>query len=282
MTAPIPLVLWLTGLAALIVILWQASVWMKRWQGKHEKGEEPYRQPNDEDSEEGTKIANFRTISTRLYAIAHQLHTQKEQYRRSERDNASRSIITIVCIAMTAVLAFGSDWIFYDQLSEMQIERRAWLAPIAARIEPDSFVDNKNALVMTVDYQNTGKEPALDFNATGETGTVPIQAGLSDWNNMTFKDNHTCDGLYPKNGGATTYPSAQFVSHYRATLVEGDEQITREVQLGERVLWVNGCFAYRTLDSIHTSAFCFYLEPNRTKPILNWQFNPCSSGNWAK
>ena len=161
MVMPIPLLLWLAGLATLIVALCRISMWVERWKIEREKEEEPYRQPNDQNSRQDTQGSDLSAISSRLYAIAHQLHTQKEQYRRADRDNALRSNITIVCIALTAFFAFGSDWIFYNQLNTMQEDRRAWIGPSDASITSPLAVGQ--GIKYTVKYINTGREPGVNF-----------------------------------------------------------------------------------------------------------------------
>jgi hypothetical protein len=132
--APPSFVLYLVAGAALIVALSIGSNWVQRWWKERKPEEYHYRQPDHADRPSYTEETDAHAMAGRLHAIASQLHAQKEEYRRLDRKRELREVVTIVVIALTAAFAFGSDWIFYRQLVEMQAERRPWI-----KVEPSKI-----------------------------------------------------------------------------------------------------------------------------------------------
>src|SRR5258705_12222091 len=77
------------------------------------------------------------------------------------RSGAVRDIILIVAVGLLALIALGSDWVFYHQLEEMRAARRALLAPQSARSERSPVIGRPFDISLT--SQNGGAEPAPDI-----------------------------------------------------------------------------------------------------------------------
>jgi hypothetical protein len=284
MATPLALLLWLAGLAMLIIALSRISMWMERWKIEREKEEEPYRQPNDQDPSQGTKATDFSTISARLYAIAHQLHTQKEQYRRSDRDNASRSIITIVFIALTAAFACGSDWIFYRQLSEMQTERRAWVGPVDANLPTDLL--ESGPVKIDVMYSNTGHEPGTNFAVVA----FPKVFSQIEWNNGTAKEfiiayRSLCFNIPSPANTRMVFPSttsSSYVAHIDSSSTDFPEilrfKASKTLVSGDDYLALVGCFVYHSIGIDHHTSFCYSYKAKETDRM---HLNICTVGTDA-
>src|SRR5213080_328553 len=88
------------------------------------------------------------------------------------RTGAVREIVLIVAVALLALIALGSDWVFYRQLDEMRAARRAWLAPQSARSERPPIVGR--AFDVSVISQNSGAEPAVDIFTDAAPFTVAL------------------------------------------------------------------------------------------------------------
>src|SRR5262249_34126300 len=90
------------------------------------------------------------------------------------RSGAVRDIVLIVAVALLALIALGSDWVFYRQLDEMRAARRAWLAPQAAK--SDRAPVSGRSFEVSIVTQNSGAEPAVDIF----TDAAPFAVALSD------------------------------------------------------------------------------------------------------
>jgi hypothetical protein len=95
--------------------------------------------------------------------------------------------------------------------------RRAWLSPINLGIKGILCAESSpNYVQLSVDYQNTGREPALNvsFYASAKLFDASSPKRLGDsLNTLTAADillldeNNSCDILLPLVTGATAYPS---------------------------------------------------------------------------
>jgi hypothetical protein len=152
--------------------------------------------------------------------------------------------------------------------------QRAWIAPITAESDPDTpLIAGATQFSFRVIYQNTGREPALDVTTKEIVGAIPIQPAFHDWKHLGIPDNNTCDGLAPVRGNTTIYPSIYDTTNVRPYngIPTGDpEKTIKEIIDGNLVLWINGCFAYATIESTHYSAFCFMFTPDDRKPLAKW------------
>src|SRR5438477_10768868 len=76
------------------------------------------------------------------------------------RTGAVREIVLIVAVALLALIALGSDWVFYRQLDEMRPARPAWLAPQSA--PSDKAPAAPRTSDPSVFTQNSRPQPAVD------------------------------------------------------------------------------------------------------------------------
>lgn len=160
--------------------------------------------------------------------------------------------------------------------------RRAWIAPIMADFDRVRGVEQSGRMTVRILYQNTGKEPALDLNHREEGVAVSIAA---DWkeSDIHFKENRTCEGLLPTPRGPTTFPSTQLASDYEYDInpARDGAKVYSEITSGIRTVYINGCFAYTTLNKPHQSGWCFFLAPEQDRPFSQWRFKACPTGHSA-
>ncbi|TMK09018.1 MAG: hypothetical protein E6G72_12135 [Alphaproteobacteria bacterium] len=162
------------------------------------------------------------------------------------RTGAVREIVLIVAVALLALIALGSDWVFYRQLDEMRAARRAWLAPQSARSD---------------------KAPAV---ALSDAGSPSVDRSIRDALNhcLATKPGDRTRVVYPNPAGAND----------RTTLSVKRELIDWDVLYGTKILVVPGCYAYRTGGQTHHSAFCFFYQHGFSNPN-DWAI--CQGGNYA-
>src|SRR5438874_339277 len=192
------------------------------------------------------------------------------------RTGAVREIVLIVAVALLALIALGSDWVFYRQLDEMRAARRAWLAPQSARSDKAPVVGR--TFEVSVLTQNSGAEPAVDIFADAAPFTVALSDSGSPSVDRNIRDalNH-CLTTKPGDRTRVVYPNPAGAND-RTTLSVKRELIDWDVLYGTKILVVPGCYAYRTGGQTHHSAFCFFYQHGFSNPN-DWAI--CQGGNYA-
>ena len=157
------------------------------------------------------------------------------------RTGAVREIVLIVAVALLALIALGSDWVFYRQLDEMRAARRAWLAPQSARSDKAPAVGR--TFEVSVLTQNSGAEPAVDIFADAAPFAVALSDAGSPSVDRSIRDalNHC---LATKPGDRTRVVYRTFVSDPSRRgrgaggaldrVEQEDEAVVEQVQKGIR------------------------------------------------
>ncbi len=160
-----------------------------------------------------------------------------------------------------------------NQLKEMKLEDRAWIAPSAAGVR-------SRPSIFTVLYRNTGKEPATNvMYSVKPIGIFDLPIGLN------LPALHAIS-RYLANCWAfqkgvvrinvvrigTVYPSS--TNNYE---LDGPAPAVPASKAKASV--IAGCFFYETESKVHASTFCFFSGPESHGPLTNWSF--CPIGNDA-
>jgi hypothetical protein len=196
-------------------------------------------------------------------------------------------VATIALVASTII-----QWRAFVTSDERS--RRAWLSPIDLGIKGIlGAEDNQNYLQLSVDYQNTGREPALNvaFYASAKLFDAASPKRLGDaLNTLTafdiplLEENNECNNLLPLVSGATAYPSTAARYQVSSNIFPGKWSTTYEMTAwlieNEKILYVNGCFSYTTIEQTHYSKFCQYLLVVGGL-LAETPFRNCPAGNWA-
>jgi hypothetical protein len=185
---------------------------------------------------------------------------------------------TQVLAVSTMVLALVTYCGLRDNEKATVIANRAWLTPSLAEIT--SPIDTTTNLSFAIVYGNTGKEPALGFTAQEEAGAVPKPKG--SWFTVFHKDTITdvCARTTPDTE-ITIYPTGPNQHIYEVSM---NGPLTEDVASGEKILWVHGCFAYRSPVSgeiIHRSEYCFLFPPVMNNGKRVFKSISCMYGNKA-
>jgi hypothetical protein len=103
-------------------------------------------------------------------------------------------------------------------------------------------------------YTNDGKGPALNIksniNPIVAPNTDPVIAGV----------NHTCDSISPDDTGPDAFP-APLKQPWKNGIIPR-KSIPDTVWLNSNALVLHGCFAYKTMDEIHRTWFCYVVYQN--------------------
>lgn len=159
---------------------------------------------------------------------------------------------------------------------------RAWVGPNGATIDTAPVAGNTpvagNPVNFVITYQNSGREPAINFTSTADPFIVTTEDNQDGViTGRLVKDVNDCLAKKPIIGTQVVYPSTGFASN-QLTVTFDKSKIDDKVISGEKTLVVSGCFVYETFGSSHHSTFCFYYHSGVTKgPNLAF----CPSGAFA-
>jgi hypothetical protein len=268
----------LAGLATLIFGLSHGSVWVQRWQVERKEEKDRARQQKYHERYPNNQRRGPLAIPAHIYAVANKLEAYQRQQERSERRRAAREKLTIGGIFITAFLALGQGWIFYNQLEEMREERRAWVGPLSAGF-PNGLPQVGNPGTVTVQYHNTGREPAIDVFADLSPYVVTLtedQQGVSATHIAEYVGR--CRATQPVIGSQVVFPTTGFSAYTTARIIEG-ELIDWNIMYGTSLIFITGCYVYTTLGIIHRTSFCFFFQNGPKMTPQNWIF--CPTGNYA-
>jgi phage pi2 protein 07 len=154
--------------------------------------------------------------------------------------------------------------------------QRAWVGPTNASFASEPAIGKE--IEILVQYQNTGREPALNFVANA----LPYTASLAEDADGTVtrklsQDMESCKAIKTWQGGSVAYPSTGFTS-YNFNLKTKDDLVDEAITKGEKIIFLQGCFVYRTFDVPRHSYFCFFYKQGQTK-IQN--LNICPIAHYA-
>ena len=179
-----------------------------------------------------------------------------------------------ICTAMLCVATIGLGVVAYktdETLKKtLSVSQRAWVAPMRVSMTGDFAFDAKGRF--SVYYKNTGNAPAIKVRHLAVFGFIPI-ANKMDWSDFCKDD------LKEAEPSWTVYPSDSF--EYQLVVDGPTEGPIHEVLEGTHKLNLKGCFVYETFTEIHRSQFCFTWDYVKDKPLNNWPWSFCQTGNEA-
>jgi hypothetical protein len=159
----------------------------------------------------------------------------------------------------------------------MMQAQRAWIGPRDARLESKPVAGQKNKFV--VEYQNTGREPALSF-VFDATAFLSTDAEETDGTTGRKMSDYLlkCINTPARALAGVVFPTAGFAVS-QLSIEINEKFIDDDVATGiDKSIIVQGCFAYQTGNAIHHSAFCYFYRANRSDTA---HLNVCLSGNYA-
>lgn len=262
-----------------------------------------------------TTNAHNAAIAGEINSFVDQFRLYKEQQNTDDRKERALNKITIILVFLTVLFTGGSWWEFKGQLDEMKMAsaqtekivgtnsglagaatkqaaasienaqtahdsmvaaQRAWIGPRNARSDGDPVAGKSYDVV--IEYQNSGREPALgtvfDTNAFAATAEEDAKGEAA----KKIKEFiNGCMIMWKPDQAQVVYPTAGF-NEYNLTKTIDAFVVDDDVVQGQKTIFVSGCFAYQTFNTIHRSSFCYFFRKGQSKPS-NW--NICGAGNYA-
>ena len=202
-------------------------------------------------------------------------------YNLSERFSFFLVVFTLILAIATVGLWIATRDLVNDAKESSITNLRAWVGPTNAsmNIKPSK----SQPVEISIEYQNTGKEPAISFMHTVELSTVPSKSffpQISDDSNDDVGKGYgwvlSCDHS-KERAGPVVYPTSG-TNSYKLNATLDQELIDDSVISGNKIILFQGCFAYKTTSKIHHSLFCYYYKSGVTNIA---SLDICPSGQVA-
>jgi len=157
----------------------------------------------------------------------------------------------------TSLLVIVGVWGVIATGQSLQLSERAWVSVVSAQVNPTPAGLPLHYHVAAV---NSGKQPALDVAFSQDTGEIAVPPG-NDLNGVTLRENTTCRGLAPLKGGGIIAPGTTMFRNTDSGRGEHPVFIDKNFLNGDSMIFVQGCVAYRTFNTIHHTGYCLVIIP---------------------
>lgn len=237
-----------------------------------------------------------RDMATLIEVIKTEGRAYRGEEQREDRGKKFREWVTIALLAATLIAVF---WQVHEMIRvygpvrdqaeaskksadaatrSLVQAQRAWVGPLNAALTAEPTVGKP--IEATIQYQNTGREPASDFIYDVQALSV---AKDEDQNGgavaMLQTYMNACEGAKDWKGGSVIYPTSNaFGSGYSLSIKSKDDFVDEAMTKGDKLVIVQGCFLYRSFDVPRHSYFCYFYQPGNGK-ISN--LNICRTGHHA-
>jgi hypothetical protein len=210
----------------------------------------------------------------------------RQRIDQATRGQQTRKLMTLwtgIVALFTALLFFATVMNAYFLYTTEIATSRAWLAPVQAEI--DRRLSPNGQLNFSIQYGNTGKEPALGFVAQEDIGFIaapnPTQNLYAVFPQTTLKN--VCARTHAVDGAGTIYPSGlhDYTYFVYAAATPAELPDISKIVKGAKAIFIHGCFAYKTFGIERKSEYCFLRLPKidpETKE-MTFKFVRCPYGN---
>lgn len=144
--------------------------------------------------------------------------------------------------------------------------QRAWIAHRKAKLSAELKVGM--SLDVTVSYDNPGGEPAINFFYAVDAFTASLERATADEGKLRTYEEMCLNKTQPFPGhesGPDVYPRSGLTPGRLLTIRLPESMIDEATIAGEKFLFVQGCFEYKTINMPQRSYFCYYYQPGFTK-----------------
>ncbi|HXL12579.1 MAG TPA: hypothetical protein VN941_01270 [Bradyrhizobium sp.] len=220
--------------------------------------------------------ATFTAVCYQVYEMIKVYEPIREQAEASGKQaiEAKRAADATVKAAEAAIKQseIAAKQAEYAEKSLTQAQR-AWIGPTNASFVTEPKVGEP--LDIAIFYQNSGREPALNFSY--EADLFPVGEQSSEFGNRVVPFMTKCLERNTLQPGQVVYPSSGF-SQYNLSMKSAPELVDDAVVSGEKVIVLQGCFVYLTGQIMRHSFFCYFYKSKFSK-ISN--LNICQAGHSA-
>jgi cell division protein FtsB len=151
--------------------------------------------------------------------------------------------------------------------------QRAWVGPqnisFAAELKIGVPID------VTIEYLNTGREPATSFSY--EIDTFAVGETSPEFGQHVDPFMRKCFAKSEAPPGQVVYATTGFTHYTLATKIQ-EELVDNDIISGDKVIVMQGCFIYVTEQAIRHSFFCYFYKNKVTRISA---LNICPAGHHA-
>jgi hypothetical protein len=221
--------------------------------------------------------------STDVLALIETIKTEGIAFRREEiREDRAKRVREWITIALVGSTLAAVCWQVFemikvygpirdqaiasqDSATALILSQRAWLG--AKRVSLSAEPKIGSSVDVTIEYENTGHEPARDFDFIIQP-VVESEADITNGNAADFMRSvvTTCDAMPDSNRGFVVFPGASgkiAPPDYWTTIPK--DLIDEGVEKGDSTLSIAGCFTYQTFGTVHHSSFCYWYKKGVTE-----------------
>jgi hypothetical protein len=178
------------------------------------------------------------------------------------------------------------------QLTATQLESRAWVGPLNVSIQPSETgqpptLEVGKGIPVSVQYINTGKEPATDFALSHSDNIFTIDQWKSDEIAASVKrwERECLAAPLPGIVGSVVFPTTNPYNSFSYSTTQEDREaaagkwpVTSGLLSGDEVFVVLGCMMYKSAGTVHHTSFCNFYQAKASKLTA---FSVCTIGNDA-
>jgi len=143
--------------------------------------------------------------------------------------------------------------------------QRAWVG--TKRVSLSSEPKVGSAVDITIEFENTGHEPARNFDFIILPHLQFDDSNESSTENAEFVGmvNGTCAQMPDSDRGFVVFPGAtgRIESPDNWTRIR-QEHLDKSLERGQSMLYITGCFEYSTVGSVHHTSFCYWYKKGIT------------------
>jgi len=163
----------------------------------------------------------------------------------------------------TWILALLAYCALHDNETISSQGQRAWVGPNQADFIAQLTVNTEAALA--IQYQNTGRVPALSVSATGDTMLFTLDESRSGkLQEDVHKSLERCLARKLSKEDSAVYPATGF-NNYRMYVNIDKDIIDWDVIYGKKILVLEGCFVYETFQKFTEARSAIFIKQGLLK-----------------
>lgn len=224
-----------------------------------------HKNPNSNTSNKDTKY-QFIKDGQDHPSEGHHRAQEQEYWRWYVSSERGKNRFNVIALFLSALALAGAGWSAVEsslqvaasqEANRMNAESgRAWLGPVDASFDKTPVIGSP--LKITVNYQNSGHEPATGIVTDIESfvyKVIPaIDAVFADTINSY---DASCKTVQPSPEGRVAMPTGQASLLYKVTKTLDSSLIDNTIKSGTKSFTIYGCISYTASNKTRHSYYCF-------------------------
>jgi hypothetical protein len=161
----------------------------------------------------------------------------------------------------------------------LRAQQRAWIEPGPPMVFGP--FNDKLPINLLIKYRNIGKEPAINAVIQLDEPLLVVDPPPDgNWYPLLPGKNPVCKRAAPNSGGIIIYPSTS--NEFKAHVYPNQPLVDASKVFGQtKILVIEGCIGYQTVEKSYYAGFCYYWTPVAGKTPDQWGVTQCQTRNDA-